>query len=227
MACSRDVAGLETHLAGAAFELGFPHVALVSHSLHRARRGSFVRIENYPAEWVERIEVDPICRMDPVHLAAATSGLGFSWDMLEAIVQLSGDQLRAMDEARRFGLRFGYTIPLRFPGQSMASCSFAAPKAVPLGPEQMMAADWVAAHAYEAALRLQVGPSERPRLSRRQLQCVRLLAAGKTDWEVSRILGIGEETVRTYVKAARAAYGAVTRAQLVALVLRDGIIDAP
>jgi LuxR family quorum-sensing system transcriptional regulator CciR len=61
----------------------------------------------------------------------------------------------------------------------------------------------------------------RPRLSRRELQCLRLVAAGKTDWEIGRILGIATETARQYVKHARHAYDAVSRAQLVELGLRD------
>jgi LuxR family quorum-sensing system transcriptional regulator CciR len=61
----------------------------------------------------------------------------------------------------------------------------------------------------------------RPHLSRRQVQCVRLVAAGKTDWEIAVILGIGLETARQYVKRARSAYGAVSRAQVVVLGLRD------
>jgi LuxR family transcriptional regulator, quorum-sensing system regulator CciR len=50
---------------------------------------------------------------------------------------------------------------------------------------------------------------------------LRLLAAGKSDWEISVILGLGEETVRKYVKSARAAYDAVSRTQLAVLALED------
>ena len=47
---------------------------------------------------------------------------------------------------------------------------------------------------------------------------------GKTDWEIARILGLGTETARQYVKRARAAYDAVSRTQLVVLALRDAWI---
>jgi LuxR family quorum-sensing system transcriptional regulator CciR len=47
------------------------------------------------------------------------------------------------------------------------------------------------------------------------------VAAGKTDWETARILGISVETARQYVKRARAAYDVVTRAQLVVHGLHD------
>jgi LuxR family quorum-sensing system transcriptional regulator CciR len=60
-----------------------------------------------------------------------------------------------------------------------------------------------------------------PHLSRREVQCLRLVAAGKTDWEIAVILGISVETARQYLKHARLAYHAVSRAQLVVFGLRD------
>ena len=61
----------------------------------------------------------------------------------------------------------------------------------------------------------------RPHLSRREIQCLQLLARGKTDWEIARILGISVETARQYVKRARAAYAVASRTQLVVHGLRD------
>jgi LuxR family quorum-sensing system transcriptional regulator CciR len=51
------------------------------------------------------------------------------------------------------------------------------------------------------------------------------VALGKTDWEIALILGIGLETVRTYVKHARALYGVATRTQLAIHALRDAQIS--
>jgi LuxR family quorum-sensing system transcriptional regulator CciR len=78
-----------------------------------------------------------------------------------------------------------------------------------------------------AARRLRPLPTQRPRphLSRREVQCLRLVALGKTDWEIGRILGLSTETARQYVKRARAAYDAVSRSQLVVHGLRDAWIS--
>jgi LuxR family transcriptional regulator, quorum-sensing system regulator CciR len=64
-----------------------------------------------------------------------------------------------------------------------------------------------------------------PHLSRRERECVRLVAAGKSDWEIACILGISVETAHQYVKRARAAYDVVSRAQLVACGLRDAVVS--
>ena len=81
--------------------------------------------------------------------------------------------------------------------------------------------------AFEAARRLAGFPAGclRPRLSRRERQCLRLLAAGRSDSVIAQILGISPETAHQYVKRARAAYDVASRAQLVACGLRDSFIS--
>ena len=64
----------------------------------------------------------------------------------------------------------------------------------------------------------------RPHLSRRELQCLRLVALGKTDWEIASILGLSPHTAHQYVTRARAAYDTVSRTQLVVYGLRDAWI---
>jgi LuxR family quorum-sensing system transcriptional regulator CciR len=85
----------------------------------------------------------------------------------------------------------------------------------------------IGAHALRAARRLRPlpEPAPRPRLSRREVQCLQLAASGKTDWEIARILGLSVETARQYMKRARAAYDAVSRTQLVVHGLRDAWIS--
>jgi LuxR family quorum-sensing system transcriptional regulator CciR len=53
---------------------------------------------------------------------------------------------------------------------------------------------------------------------------LRLVALGKTDWEIATILSLSPETARQYVKRARAAYDVVSRTQLVVYGLRDAWI---
>jgi LuxR family quorum-sensing system transcriptional regulator CciR len=87
----------------------------------------------------------------------------------------------------------------------------------------LLCAELVGAHAFRAARRIQKLPRRRPRphLSRRELQCLRLIALGKSDFEIALILGIAHETARQYVKRARAAYDVVSRSQLVVNALFD------
>jgi DNA-binding CsgD family transcriptional regulator len=59
-----------------------------------------------------------------------------------------------------------------------------------------------------------VEPSES--LSARERECLRWVAAGKTDWEISVILGISAATVRFHLDRSRHKLGVRSRAQAVA-----------
>jgi DNA-binding CsgD family transcriptional regulator len=61
-------------------------------------------------------------------------------------------------------------------------------------------------------------PPARP-LTPRERECLRWVAAGKTDWEIGQILTISEQTAHGYVQNALAKLGARTRAQAVALAM--------
>ncbi|RWD54623.1 MAG: LuxR family transcriptional regulator, partial [Mesorhizobium sp.] len=58
----------------------------------------------------------------------------------------------------------------------------------------------------------------------RERDSLALVAEGKTDWEISVILGIAEATVRFHVDNARRKLGAVNRAQAVARLVNQRLI---
>ena len=53
-------------------------------------------------------------------------------------------------------------------------------------------------------------------VSAREIDCLKWMAAGKTAWEVSTILGISERTVRFHLNAAREKLQCTTTTQAVA-----------
>jgi PAS domain S-box-containing protein len=65
-------------------------------------------------------------------------------------------------------------------------------------------------------------PAEATTLSARQREIVHLVALGLSGPEIADELQIGEETVRTHVRSAKARLGARSRAHLVAKVLAEG-----
>jgi DNA-binding CsgD family transcriptional regulator len=62
-------------------------------------------------------------------------------------------------------------------------------------------------------------PPRGPRLTRRERECLSWVASGKTDWEISQILSIAEQTVHEYVQNALIKLNATTRAQAVAVAI--------
>ena len=217
-----DAGQLERLLAWAAAELGFDHYALLDHSsLERGTRG-LVRMDNYPRSWVRDLVGSGLVMDDPVHLASRHSSSGFCWRDAHRLVPLGARHRAIFERSRRHGLGPGFTVPANVPGEPSASCSFAVRAGRKLPLERLQCAELVGAHALREARRFRsCDPAVRPRLSPRQVQCLRLVAMGKTDWEIARILGLSVETAHQYVKSARAAYETVSRTQLVVLGLRD------
>lgn len=70
----------------------------------------------------------------------------------------------------------------------------------------------------------EVDPPPPVQLTRRELDSLRLVAEGKTDWDVARILGISESTARFHIDNARRKLDAVSRAQAVAKIAHLGLL---
>lgn len=204
-------------------ELGFSYYALIHHASLGAPERRFARIHNYPAEWVAQLDVRGSGGNDPVHSACRSASTGFSWDEIDGIACLEPRQRAILEESREYGLGDGFTVPVNVPGEPAGSCSFAVGRGQSLPRHRLMCAELVGRRAFDTARRLigDILRPERPHLSQRERDCLRLVANGKTDWEISVILGISVETARQYVKRARSAYDVVSRTQLVVLALRD------
>ena len=64
-----------------------------------------------------------------------------------------------------------------------------------------------------------------PTLSPRQIACLERVAAGKTSWEIARILRIKERTVNFHLQHAYRRLGVHTRAAAVAYAIREGMMS--
>jgi LuxR family transcriptional regulator, quorum-sensing system regulator BjaR1 len=77
----------------------------------------------------------------------------------------------------------------------------------------------------ERLIDLMDAPASEPvRLTARERDSLTLVAEGKTDWEISVILGVSEPTARFHVDNARRKLGAVSRAQAVAKMLNQRLL---
>lgn len=225
--CCEAVPQLYAMLADATRSMGFHHFALIDHSSLINGSTGLVRIHNYPESWVSEFLVSGYAMDDPIHLASRRTNTGFEWSELNKFIEVKRRHRQILSRSRDHGLGGGFTIPANVPGEPSASCSFVVRAGTNLPIARLDCAELIGAHALRAASRLrQFRPVPlRPKLSRREIECLRLAALGKTDWEISTILGISFDTARQYVKRARAAYNVVSRIQLVVHGLRDGWIS--
>lgn len=217
---------LRVLLTETAHELGYSYFALLHHKSLRCRWANLIRIDNYPGPWERELLERVIIADDPIHAASLRANVGFQWDDLANLVPPNRAHQTILRRARYFGITNGYTVPANVPGEPSGSCSFAG-RTRQLSRAALQCTELIGAHAFYAARRIYGYSSvpARPHLSRRECECLRLVAAGKTDWEIAAILGLSPETVHQYVKRARRAYDVVSRTQLVVNGLRDAWIS--
>lgn len=212
-----------------AIELGFDYFALTHHiDIDRVPTAS-MRLHNYPETWVDFFDGHHLAATDPVHRASHVTSIGFAWSDLPQLIAMTPSDRKILALARKQGLGEGFTVPANVPGEARGSCSFACPAGRPLPTHILPLAQLAGAFAFEGARRMwrsdELGREPHPVMTDRQRDCLIWVARGKTDWEISRILGISPETVVRHIKQARERYGVEKRTSLLVRALFDGTIS--
>lgn len=206
-------------------DLGFRYFALTHHVDVRSLDGA-IRLHNYPEGWAEWFDERALGTSDPVHRASNLTSVGFAWTQLPHMLALTQQDRDVLDEARRQGIGDGFTVPAHVPGEAHGSCSFACVSGSQFAVEQLPLLQLVGSFGFEAARRMRRKKAGRSpiQLTDRQRECVIWAARGKTDWEISRILGISHDTVIEHLRHARDRYGVAKRTLLAVHALFDGTI---
>lgn len=221
-----ELAGI---LATVTKHLGFEYFALTHHIDIAKASATSIRLHNYPEQWVEYYDAAALGVSDPVHRASHVTSVGFSWSALPSMIHLTPEDQRVLTLGRAQGIGTGFTVPANVPGEARGSCSFASSSDDAATRAALSLAQLTGAFAFETARKLYVtrpvGGSFGPTLTDRQRDCVLWVARGKSDWEISRILGISEETVTRHLKHARERYGVQKRTLLAIRAVFDGSLS--
>lgn len=225
---STKLEDLYSLMEGTVHALGFDYFALGHHV--NVTSNNQVQIGNYPSAWMETLHERAYIFDDPVLMACQTTAAGFRWDEVPNMINVTKRQENILRCASKAGMGDGFTVPIHIPGECAGSCSFAVRTGRELDEEVLPSAQYVGCFAFEAARRLvrKSGSQRRrddtaqpPTLTNRQLDCVVLVAQGKSDGDVAQLLGISADTVHQHIEAAKQRFGVATRTQLVVRTLFD------
>jgi LuxR family transcriptional regulator, transcriptional regulator of spore coat protein len=64
-------------------------------------------------------------------------------------------------------------------------------------------------------------------LTERELDTLKWVLAGKTDWEIATILDVSRKTVNFHIENAKRKLGQSSRITAIAVALRDGLLPYP
>ncbi len=206
--------------------LGFRYVACCSHvdPFHPPREA--VMLHNYPRGWVRTFSEAKLYEIDPVLERARTYPFPFFWDTAFQADSLTRLQKMVLADAAGYGLAHGYTMPLHLswlPGTLRASCSVV-PDGERVDTTSYVVIELLARYFYFLVSRPHAPWLTPPRekLTQRERECLALVARGKHDWIIGRLLSLGVPTVHTHIEHGKARLGATTRPQAVAQALMTG-----
>ena len=225
---TEEMAALARLVEDAAHEMGFQYIAVLHSTSLMRGSARLIRYDNYPTGWERRLIGRGHNVIDPILSIARRRVAGFLWSDALARANLSDAQNAILEAGARYGMREGFTVPANVPGEPEGSISFASRSTRRIGRERQLIMDSIGRIAFETARRIigfSTATPQRPQLGDRVRECIYWIAQGKTDQDIADILGIGLETVRTYVKSAFRAFNVITRAQLVYQALAFGLLD--
>ena len=179
-------------------------------------------ISNYPPAWKAHYLASRYEAIDPVILAARKALRGFAWEAGVDLGQDSESEREFFEEAARFGIRRGFTIPIYDGRPYLAAFTVAADACHPRfnrAVERYEAALQLMAALFHRAARRALVPDrvvDGVALAPREYECLAWSAKGKTAWEISTMLGISQRTVVDYLERAKRKLGVFSLPEAVA-----------
>ena len=182
---------------------------------------------DWPSEWLERYLSRNYVDHDPVVSHLKLLRAPFQWR--DAVQSMPADKSsdEVMRDARQFKLRDGLAFPLITLEGQIALVSLGG-EAVELSDAEFAMVSLASTYAIGRAMQLQttVGKTiDHIELTPRERECLQWAAVGKSEWEISQILGISEHTSEKHLLNAKGKLGAVNRVQAVAEAIRRGYIS--
>ncbi len=183
---------------------------------------------NFPREWCDRYFEREYYNIDPVVRRAPRFSGPFLWDHLAQCCHLqSGEQL-VLAEGREAGLKHGISVPLFGPLGRVSVISFASgfDDVDPL--HRMGRLNALAWQFHIAFAEISQPPEQsttKIELSKRERECLRWIAEGKSSWDIGMILKISENTVNFHIKNAMRKLGTTSRTVAVVKAIRLNFIE--
>lgn len=179
-------------------------------------------ISNYPSAWTKHYLQHHFERIDPVITQALGHPEPFEWGLGVGAAIPSEPQRELFEEAAKFGIRYGFTIPIHDNRGPIAAVTFAADQRRPQFKrcinEHARVLQLMAIY-FHAHARRRVFPErtiEGVSMSPREFECLEWAARGKSAWEIGHILGVSRHTAAFHLENAKAKLGVRTIIQAVA-----------
>lgn len=181
--------------------------------------------QDWPPDWLELYVNRNFVAADYGVAEARRRIAPFTWREAKAERTLSRAEQDIWDTVVEWGWTDRLSVPIHGPGGYFAIVTMAG-KEQPMPPALRGKLQQLAFLTHERCRALTgLAPVTDPQatLTHRELECLRWVAAGKTDLQIARLLGVSQTTARTHIDQARRKLGARTRSQAVARLVLSGL----
>ncbi len=179
-----------------------------------------VKSDNFPEDWLSYYLDRQYWSVDPIYRLGVKTQHPFFWGDPAFTSQFNPREVELMGEAAHAGLQQGLVVPVRYANDRPGTVSVLGGADPGKGGAAVKLHN-LAVYFYGLLRRSSQRRSARGSeyagcLTQRERECLLWLAAGRTDWDISAILGVSESGVRLHVARAMRKLGVPTRTQAVA-----------
>jgi LuxR family quorum-sensing system transcriptional regulator CciR len=181
----------------------------------------------WPADWIAYYQANDLLLSDPVVRWARNSGRALTFGELPDLLPPRDPGRRVIAAAARFGFLEGLATPTRSVDNSLGLVTVAGARG-PFNPYERAFLVIVSHAVFTAAERIDrngAGGKPAPIVSRREIDCVNLLAHGHSDRQIGKLLGLTVRTVRYHLANAREKCQAGSRTHLAAIAISQGWVN--
>lgn len=184
---------------------------------------------NYNRAWRIKYDKNRMSYIDPVvnHSCRSTTPLLWGPLLFEQPVQVA-----LIEEASAYGLRYGLVFPIHGPNGEVGLITFASEGlADPVKNAELMQVipilGIVRDFAFESSLKFVAAHIQKakPNLTPREQEILKWTMAGKSMWEISRILICSESNVNFHITNVRRKFGVRTKHQAIIQAIKLGIVE--
>ncbi len=221
LARAKDLASLGEIFAARISPLGFLNAGYLRIFGARQFHGAKYLFGGTTPGWSERYQQQRFWVDDPVVAQCCRSTAAFT---LIEVAGRTDKGILILSESRALGLFDGFVSPIRAGYDEVGFVLLSSATSIePSDRERFLIHGMCETYA-RAGLALVPAEPEPRALTRREVECLNWVAVGRSDQQISMILGLSANTVHGHVESAKCKLDANSRAQLVLRAVMAGII---
>jgi DNA-binding CsgD family transcriptional regulator len=222
----KDTGALKKYFVDFAARLGFDLISYhhLTEGFRRVPLEKGFRISRFPEAYIEHYIASRTFEYDPLMEEARRRGLPFKWYEVESRPDLTPKQKDFFAEGRKYGLIDGLVAPVYGrPGDIAYFSLGSSTQVIDLTPAQMLEMQAICQQMHLRYTELS-DHAKTPKLSRREVQVLELIAQGKSNTLIGKALGVSPNTIDTLVRRCFEKLGVSSRVEAALAGVAMGII---